>query len=267
MALLLLCAVALVAGLIDAIAGGGGLLSLPALLMVLPDARIALGTGKAQSSFGTAASLYSYARAGHVDRRRALPSFVAGGIGAFVGVQVVLVLKPEIIRPVVLVLLVAAALFFAVRGRPRDKRAAAERSPAAAAIPAGISIARSQPVLVASVIGGAIGFYDGFFGPGAGTFLIASYVAVFGDDLPHATANAKVTNFASNIVALGAFAAAGKVDFRIAIPMAGAQVIGGYLGARAAIRGGDRLVRAGVLVVTLAMAVRLGWQILGSAMP
>lgn len=265
--LFLLCAVALLAGLIDAVAGGGGLLALPALLMVLPDARIALGTSKAQSSFGSAASLFSYARAGHVDRRRAVPSFLAGGAGAFAGVKVVLVLRPEVIRPVVLVLLIVAALFVAIRGRRRDRAPAPEGSAAPAAAASGIALARSHPALVACVIGGALGFYDGFFGPGTGTFLIALYVAVFGDDLPHATANAKVTNFASNVVALCAFAAAGKVDFRIAIPMAAAQVVGGYLGARAAIRGGDRLIRMGVLVVTLAMAARLGWQILGGAMP
>jgi len=268
MTLLLLCVVAFFAGAIDAIAGGGGLLTVPALLVATPSPRIALGTNKGQSVFGAIASLVAYARAGRIDRARALPTFVSALLGSLLGVRLVLTLRPELLRPVVLALLVSVAVFFTFRG---SRRAASSEPRAvlvvphgadAAPAPKGWRVAREHPAAVASLIGLALGVYDGFFGPGTGTFLIALFVAAFGDDMTRATANAKVANFASNLGSVVSFAIAGAIDFRFALPMAAAQMLGGTLGARAAIRGGERLVRAGVLLVTLALVIRIGWQML-----
>ena len=248
MIVLALSIVAFLAGFIDAIAGGGGLLSVPALLMAAGNPHIALATNKGQSVFGSFASLVSFHRAGRVDKARALPSFVSAFCGSLIGVRLALRLRPELLRPVVLALLVGVALFFAVRsGR---KRATA----------AGWAVAHRHPVAAAAAIGLVLGGYDGFFGPGTGTFLITLFVTVFGDDLTRATANAKVANFASNLGSVITFALAGLIDLRLALPMAAAQAIGGVVGARAAIRGGERVIRAGVLVVTLAIAARVGWQ-------
>ncbi len=252
-----LCAVAFAAGLMDAIAGGGGLLTVPALMLAIPDARLALGTNKGQAVFGSAASLASFARAGRIERSRALPSFIAASAGAVIGVELVLALRPQVIRPVVLVLLFGVALLFAFRWRKRPPAAA----PGEPNAPRGWAIARAHPIVAAVGVGLLMGAYDGFFGPGTGTFLIALGVAVFGDDLTHATANAKVCNFASNLTSFALFAAAGRIDLRLALPMAGAQAVGGWLGARAALRGGERLVRGGVLLVTTALIARLAWQI------
>ena len=105
-----------------------------------------------------------------------------------------------------------------------------------------------------------MGTYDGFFGPGTGAFLIVLFTTIFGDDLVEATANAKVANFASNLGSVVSFALAGAIEFRLALPMAVAQSVGGIVGARAALRGGERLIRAGVVVVTIALAVRIAWQ-------
>jgi uncharacterized membrane protein YfcA len=105
-----------------------------------------------------------------------------------------------------------------------------------------------------------MGTYDGFFGPGTGAFLIVLFTTIFGDDLVQATANAKVANFASNLGSVVSFAVAGAIDFRLALPMAVAQAMGGIVGTRAALRGGERLIRAGVVVVTIALAVRIAWQ-------
>jgi uncharacterized protein len=146
-------------------------------------------------------------------------------------------------------LLVAVAIFFTVRGA---RRGTSKGWPAA----------KANPAIPAAIIGLVLGVYDGFFGPGTGAFLIALYVAVFGDDLTRATANAKVANFASNLGGFIAFAWLGAIDFRLALPMAGAQIVGGAIGARFAIKGGERLVRAGVLLVTLALVGRLAWQML-----
>lgn len=245
-----LAGVAFVAGVVDAIAGGGGLLTLPALLAVTPDPRLALGTNKTQSAFGAASAFASFLRAGRIDRARLLPGFASALAGSLLGVQLVLALRPERLRPVVLALLVGVAVFFAARGR---------RTPGALRH-AGWAIAERRPALAAATIGLLMGVYDGFFGPGTGMFLIALFVAVFGDDLGGATANAKVGNFASNLGAVAVYAYAGRIDLTLALPMAAAQTVGAALGARLAIRGGERLIRAGVLLVSAALVVRLGWQ-------
>jgi uncharacterized protein len=250
---LLLTLAAFVASIIDAIAGGGGLIVLPALLTVLPDPRLALGTNKGQSVFGAFTSLLSYYRAGRVDGRRALASFAAALVGSIIGVRLVLSLRPEILRPVVLSLLLFVVGFFALRGR----RGRGPSKPVE-----GLRIAALYPAVTAAVIAFALGLYDGFFGPGTGTFLIVLFVTVFGDDLTQATANAKVANFASNVAAVVSFALAGVIDYRLALPMAGAQALGGVIGARAALRGGERLIRAAVLLVAAALSVRIAYQML-----
>ncbi|HYG68421.1 MAG TPA: TSUP family transporter [Anaeromyxobacteraceae bacterium] len=242
----LLTAVALVAGTVDAIAGGGGLLTLPALLASGLPPHLALGTNKGQSVFGSFAALVRFSRAGLVDGRRARVTFPAGLAGAFVGAALVLVVPAATLRPLVLVLLAAAALFIGFRpARP---------APAEAAPPG------ARPV-VAAVIALAIGAYDGFFGPGTGTFLIVAFVGLLGDGLARASASAKVVNFASNLAALVLFAARGVVLWKIAVPMAAAQLAGGWLGAHLAIRRGDALVRRVVVGVTLALAVKMAWDL------
>ena len=253
--ILLLCAVAFAAGVIDAIAGGGGLLTVPSLLLVTGNPRLALGTNKGQSVFGSFASLLSYHRAGRVHRDRALPSFLAALAGSLLGVRLVLALRAELLRPVVLGLLIGVAIFFAARGARSSKKATSPDAPRAS-----FRIAQDHPVFTAAAIGLVMGTYDGFFGPGTGAFLIVLFTTIFGDDLVQATANAKVANFASNLGAVASFALAGAIDFRLALPMAVAQGLGGIVGARAALRGGERLIRAGVVVVTLALAIRIGWQ-------
>jgi len=254
--ILLLCAVAFAAGVIDAIAGGGGLLTVPSLLLVTNNPRLALGTNKGQSVFGAFASLLSYHRAGRVDRGRALPSFLAALAGSLLGVRLVLALRPELLRPVVLGLLICVAVFFGVRGA----RAGKNKKTSPDAPRPSFQIAKDHPVFTAAAIGLVMGTYDGFFGPGTGAFLIVLFTTIFGDDLVQATANAKVANFASNLGSVVSFAIAGAIDFRLALPMAIAQGLGGVVGARAALRGGERLIRAGVVVVTIALAVRIGWQ-------
>lgn len=253
--------VAFVAGFVDAIAGGGGLLTVPALLSFTPDVRLALGTNKGQSVFGSFASLVSFARAGRVHRRRALPAFFSALIGSLIGVKLVLALPPSALRPIVLVLLVAVALFFLLR-RKRPPRSAVIGEAPEPPPPGGLAIVRAHPVPFAALVGAALGLYDGFFGPGTGTFLIALHTALFGDDLTEASANAKVANFASNLGSVCLFAIEGKIELRWALPMAVMQMAGGYAGARAAIKGGERVVRAGVLVVTVALVARLAWQML-----
>ncbi len=240
--LLMLAGVALVAGTVDGIAGGGGLITLPALLAAGLDPHAALATNKGQSSFGSAASLMRFARSPLLDRRRAIPGAITGGVAAAAGTMTVLMVPSGPLRAAVLIALAVAAVLVAIR---RD-------------LPDAAPIAR--PTWLAVLVAGAIGFYDGFFGPGTGTFLIVVYAWVWRDGLAAASANAKAVNFASNIGALAVFAALGAVDWRIALCMAAGQAAGGWLGAHLVVRRGVALVRWVAVVACLAMVARLAWQ-------
>jgi uncharacterized membrane protein YfcA len=240
-AIALLTLTALLAGAIDAIGGGGGLIMLPALLAAGLPPQLALGTNKGQSVFGSAAALTRYARAGFIDRRRAPMELAAGFAGSLAGAALVLRLSPAVLRPVVLVLLVLAAVVLVLRPSAR-------RPPDAPP---------SRSLVVALVIALTLGAYDGFFGPGTGTFLILLYVSLFGLTLQQASADAKVVNFASNLAAVVVFATRGTVLWGVALPLAAGQLAGGWLGAHTVVRGGDRVVRAVALVVVTALIAKL----------
>jgi uncharacterized membrane protein YfcA len=244
-AMVLLVGAAFLAGLVDAIAGGGGLVTVPALLATGLPTTLVLGTNKGQSVFGSAAALARYTREGLVDRRRALPAFVLGTLGAVIGVGFLTALPTQFLRPAVMVLLVVVSV--SVLLRPDLARAS----------PMGSGARRLAPLFAL-----AMGVYDGFFGPGTGTFLIVGFVLLFGESLREASANAKVVNFASNLAAVILFAKAGAVVWRLSLPMAAAQVVGGWTGARLATRVGDRLVRRVLVVVSLLVVARLGWDML-----
>jgi uncharacterized membrane protein YfcA len=240
--LALLVLASFVAGTVDAIAGGGGLVTLPALLAAgLPPA-LALGTNKGQSVFGSGAALLRYARAGLVDGRVARVTFPAGLVGSVCGAALVLLVPPAALRPVVLGLLVVVAVVLALRpATPSAPRASAHRS-----------------LAVAATIALVIGAYDGFFGPGTGTFLIFGFVIFFGAGMREASADAKVVNFASNLAAVGLFASRDLVAWQVALPMAVGQFAGGLAGAQLTVRGSDRLVRWVVVAVVIALVMKLG---------
>ena len=240
----LLAAAALVAGTVDAVAGGGGLLTVPALLAAGLSPHLVLGTNKGQSMFGSFAALVRFGRSGLIDPRRAVVMFPLGFAGSLAGAALVLVVPPAVLRPVVLVLLAAAALFIGLRPAAR---------------PHGGPPGRREAFL-AGAAALAIGAYDGFFGPGTGTFLIVAFVGILGHGLARASAEAKVVNFASNLAAGVLFATRGTVVWRIALPMAAAQLAGGWLGAHLAVRRGDALVRRVVVAVALGAAAKLAWD-------
>lgn len=238
----LLALAALGAGLVDAVAGGGGLVTVPALLAAGLPPDLALGTNKGQGVFGSGAALFRFARAGLVDGRTARVTFPCGFGGSLCGAGLVLLVPPTALRPLVLALLVVVAVALALR-------------PAA---PAPHAPPRRRSALVAAAVAAVLGAYDGFFGPGTGTFLIFAFAVFLGARLQEASADAKVVNFASNLAAVSLFASRGLVVWGVALPMAAGQFAGGTLGAHLAVRGGDRLVRLAVLAVVAALAVKLG---------
>jgi uncharacterized membrane protein YfcA len=245
--IVMLAVTSFLAGTVDAIAGGGGLITLPALLAAGLPPHLAYGTNKGQSVWGSGAALATFWRGGRIDRRQAAITFPLGLVGAVVGVRLVLALSSEALRPIAIAMLIGAAALLLVR-RPMREEREADEPPGERA---GRYLAR------AALLALTIGAYDGFFGPGTGTFLIVGFVALCGKSLTRATADAKVVNFASNLASVTAFALAGTVAWAVALPMAAGQLAGGIVGARMAIRGGARLIRIAVLVVSGALIVKL----------
>lgn len=237
----LLALAAFAAGCVDAIAGGGGLITFPALVAAGLPPHLALGTNKGQAVFGAVSSAAHFWRGGGLDRGRAPLGFAMGLAGSLLGALAVLSVRPEPLRPLIMVLLAAAAAAVLLRGHVKTR----PRPPL-----------HPRAALAAVALG--LGAYDGFFGPGTGSMLIVAFMLVFGDGLTRASGNAKVVNLASNLAAVGVFAARGSVLLRVALPMAAANALGAAVGARLALRRGDRLVRWGVLAVVAAAIAKLG---------
>jgi len=240
----MLTVTALLAGTVDAIAGGGGLITLPALLTAGLPPHLALGTNKGQSVWGSGAALVAFWRAGRVDRKLALYSFPLGFVGSLIGAELVLLISPEALKPIVVAMLLGAAVLLVVRKPNRETDDEGDGRP-----------------WVAAALAFGIACYDGFFGPGTGTFLIVGFVALCGRSMLRATADAKVVNFASNLAALAAFAHQGSVLWKLALPMAAGQLVGGVIGARLAIKGGAKLIRLMVLIVSGALVIKLGYDL------
>ena len=238
---MLLGGVGLMAGFVDAIAGGGGLLTVPALLMAGLSPQAALATNKGQSVWGSGMAFLRFYRSPLLDRKRVIPSFLAGFVGTLGGVWVMLRIEPAVLRPMVMLMLAAVGVFMIFYRPPVTH---GERQASRHPLPGIVTIAV------------AIGFYDGFFGPGTGTFLILAFVLYFKDLLHEASANAKVVNFASNLGAVMVFLMIGFIDWRAAIPMACGQAIGGWMGAHITVRHGVGLVRVAMVVVSLVMVAR-----------
>lgn len=239
--LLLLVLVAGVAGMIDAIAGGGGLLALPALLWAgLPPVQ-ALATNKLQGTFGTLTATWNFVRRGEIDLGRLKIPILLTFLGSMTGTLAVRHLGSERLEAVIPVLLVAFALYFLFSPRIGDRDAHH----------------RIGHGMFGWLIGFSVGFYDGFFGPGTGTFFAAAFVLLLGYNLRRATAGTKVLNFTSNIASLLFFALAGDVVWQVGLPMGLAQVAGAWTGSHLVIRHGSRLIRPLLVVVSLAISLRL----------
>jgi uncharacterized membrane protein YfcA len=247
MVVVLACVAAFVAGFVDAVAGGGGLVQLPALFVLFPDVPVPdlLGTNKVSSIAGTGAALARYAGSVRIDAARVAPAAAAAFVGSYLGARLATVLPSEWMRPLAVVLLVAVAVYTFAK---RDLGAASGGPPRGA--------------FVAVAIGAGCGLYDGFFGPGTGSFLLFAFVALLGMDFLAASAAAKVVNVATNVAAILAFASAGHVRWELALPMAACNVAGARIGAHLAITRGAGFVRGVFLVVVSALLARLTWDLL-----
>lgn len=246
--LVLLLVAALFAGFVDAVAGGGGLIQVPTLLMALPAESPAtvFGTNKLSSIFGTGNAAVRYARRIALPWGIALPAAAAAFFFSFAGAMVVAWLPKEVVRPLVLGLMVMVMIYTVIRP---DFGV--------------VSGSRLEPGLErrwALLAGALLGFYDGFFGPGAGSFMIFAFVRLFRLDFLHASSAAKVVNFATNAAALAYFVPSGHVLWIIGLAMAVFNIAGALIGARLALRHGSGFVRWVFVVVASMLIVRLAYD-------
>ena len=246
--LILLLAAALFAGFVDAVAGGGGLIQVPALLMALPGESPAtvFGTNKLASIFGTGNAAVRYARRISLPWGIALPAAATAFLFSFAGAVAVAWLPKEVVRPLVLGLLVLVMVYTVVKPD--------------FGVVSGSRLAPRLERRRALLVGAVLGFYDGFFGPGAGSFLIFAFVRFFRLDFLHASSAAKVVNFATNAAALAYFVPSGHVFWITGLAMAVFNIAGALLGARLALRHGSGFVRGVFMVVASVLIARLGFD-------
>jgi uncharacterized protein len=247
--LILLCIVAFGAGFIDAVVGGGGLLQTPAMLVILPSYPVAtlLGTAKIPSFSGTALAAYQYSRNVRINWRLLLSISAVAFIGAFTGAYCVSLLRNDLIKPVILLVLVCVAIYtYTKKGFGLQEES---------------DLTAGQQLLAGLFSGLLIGFYDGLIGPGTGSFLILVFIAVLGSDFLHASANAKFVNLATNLAAIIYFSSTGHILFDIAIPMAVCNILGSFAGTRLALLKGNRFIRVFFLFVVFATIMRFAYDI------
>ena len=240
---------ALLAGFVDAVAGGGGLIQLPALFAVLPSENPAtlFGTNKLSSIFGTASAARRYAGRIEIPWRIVVPAAASAFVCSYLGAATVSSLPRDILRPLVLALLAAVTLYTLAR---RDFGV----TTVAASLPR-----RAGPY--AAVMGAALGFYDGFFGPGTGSFLVFLFVRSFGLDFLRASGSAKIVNMMTNAGALIFFLPHGQVLWFSALTMAAFNVLGSIVGSHIAIKRGSPFVRGMFLLVTGGLIIKFGRDI------
>ena len=248
MELLIVSLGSFLAGLIDSIVGGGGLILIPVLFATFPQAPPAtlFGTNKSASIWGTAFATLQYSRKVDMPWRSLLPAAGAGLIGSPIGAWTVTQVDPGVFRKTLPILMLALLMYTLVKkdmGRHHAPR-----------------YAGAKQAWVGAAIGLTIGFYDGFFGPGAGSFLVFAYVRLMGYDFLNATASAKLINVATNFSALVLFAIQGHVWWHLALAMAVSNIIGSLIGTRLAMKHGSGFVRQVFIVVVLALICKTAYD-------
>ena len=241
---LIVCPLVFLGGIIDAVAGGGGLITLPAYLLAGLPAHLASGTNKCGNAFGTFLSTGRFLKRGDVHLPSALAGAAGALAGAWAGVRLNLIMPEQMLYYVMLAVVPMMAVFLLLK---RDFGGANRSS----------EFSRLQLLAMALGIGLVIGAYDGFFGPGAGTFLMLAFTGLCRFDLLTASGNTKVANSASNLASLVTFGLAGQVMWTVGIPAALCGIAGNYLGSGLALKGGAKIIRPMFFVVLLLLVARL----------
>lgn len=235
---------AFAAGFVDSVAGGGGLITLPVLLSLGLPPQLALGTNKLQATFGSSSAAWHFTRSGTVNVRECARGFMFSFLGAAAGALAVMRTSSAFLKQWIPLLLIAVALYVLLKPKLGD----AERP------------ARLPHVWFDVIFGLGIGFYDGFFGPGTGTFWAMACMLWLGFNMTKATGYTKLMNFASNLSSLVFFAVAGQVLLTAGLTMGIGQWLGARLGAGMVIRKGTRFIRPVFLTMVFVMAAKLAWD-------
>ena len=236
------------AGFVDSIAGGGGLIQLPSLLVSLPktETSLLLGTNKLPSFLGTSSATLSYLRRIRPDFKLALLMALPAFLGSALGANTATKIPRDAFRPIILILLIVVAIY-----TWRRKELGLNEN---------FKYARRHQIQIGILAGALIGFYDGIFGPGTGSFLMLILVAILGFAFMQASVTAKIVNLATNLGAIVVFGFHGKIMWTLGLTMAVGNITGSYLGSRWAMRGGSALIRRVFLLVTCALIVRLAFD-------
>ncbi len=243
---LIVCPLVFLAGFVDSVAGGGGLISLPAYLFCGIPAHIASGTNKVVNSIGTSVAAGKYIKSGKINLKYAIVAAVFALAGSAIGTEIALFLSEKILKAIILCALPVAAIILTVKKDFGAEGAVKKRS-----------LSKTQEYILCAAIGLVMGCYDGMVGPGTGTFMIMAFTAVIGMDLLTSSGCAKVGNLASNVASAVVWIISGSVMFSIVIPAAICNVLGNYLGARYAIKGGSKRIRGMIFVVLGLLFVKI----------
>jgi len=239
----------LIAGFVDSIAGGGGLITIPVLLNLGMAPQDALGTNKLQAAFGSGSAAWNYGRAGLIDFRACVAGISFTAIGAGLGTWLVIAMGhnetgKEVLRQLIPWLIIAIAVYMLLQPKVGE----VDLHP------------RMNAGVFHFVFGLGLGFYDGFFGPGTGTFWALAYMVLLGFNMTRATAHTKVMNFTSNVASLGVFLYEGHANYGAGLCMGAGAWIGARLGSRTVVKKGVKFIRPVFIVVAVAITARLLWQ-------
>ena len=249
MDLLLLCVAAFFAGFVDAIVGGGGLIQLPAALVILPHFPVAsvVGSLKIPSFSGTVFAAWQYLKKVSIDWWLLTIVCVLAFFASYGGSYLLTHVSNSFMKPVILIVLTVVAIYTYTKKDFGQKEAH--------------DLPFRQQVFRGVAISLLIGFYDGFIGPGAGSFFILAFIALLHFDFLHASAHAKMVNLATNLGSVTLFLVKGKIIWLVALPMAASNALGGFLGAKLAIARGNRFIRIFFLVVVIGILLRFCWDV------
>lgn len=247
--LLIICPLIFLAGFIDSIAGGGGLISLPSYLFIGLPSHAALGTNKFSSSIGTLIATLRYAKNKQVHYKSAFAAAAAALVGSYCGALLAMAFDEKFLRVLLVIMLPVIAIFVLIRRNFGGENKISELSD-------------KKTIILSAVIGLVLGAYDGFFGPGTGTFLILAFTGIIGLDLATASGNTKIVNLSSNIAALVAFITGGSVAFAVGIPAAVCGMLGNWLGSGLAIKNGAKVIRPVFIGVIALLFGKVLWDLL-----
>jgi uncharacterized protein len=247
--LLLLCLAAFLAGFVDAIVGGGGLIQLPAALIILPSFPVSsvIGSLKIPAFSGTSIAAWQYIKKVTINWKLVTVICTIAFFASYSGSYLLTHVSNSFMKPVLLVVLTAVAIYTYTKkdfGQKEEKE-----------------ISPRKQLQTGVLISLLIGFYDGFIGPGAGSFLILAFIAFLGFDFLHSSAHAKLVNLSTNLGSVTLFIVKGKIIWAIALPMAVANMAGGFVGAKLAIAKGNKFIRVFFLVVIIGILLRFCWDV------